>query len=82
MLESPEPVNFEPLIKALTAAMKAETFSDQLAELELHLVAAELNPKPSDFCELLWGLEMLAGIDITKRRWLPVEDRLTPYFQG
>lgn len=82
MLESPEPIDFEPLIKALQAANKASTFREQLAEIELALVAAEMNPKPNDFCELLWALEMLTYFDYTARKWKPVQDQLTPFFQG
>jgi hypothetical protein len=74
MLDSPEPIDFGPLIKALEQANKATTFDGQKAELELALVAVELNPSPNDFCEMLWSLETLAGIDITTRNWTPVED--------
>jgi len=81
MLESPEPINFEPLIKALQTANQKETFQAQLAELELALVSSEMNPKPSEFCELLWAIETLGSIDITKRRWQPVEEPLTGFFK-
>ena len=80
MLESPEPIDFEPLIKALQAANNASTFREQMAEIELALVAAEMNPKPSDFCEFLWALEMLTFFDYKKRNWKPIRDDVKHFF--
>lgn len=80
MLESPEPIDFTPLIKALQTANLADTFQKQLAEIELALVASEMNPKPDTFCELLWAVEVIAGINITERRWKPAADQLEAFF--
>jgi hypothetical protein len=80
MLESPEPIDFTPLIKALQTANLADTFQKQLAEIELALVASEMNPKPDTFCDLLWAIEILGGIDITARRWKPAANQLEGFF--
>lgn len=80
MIDSPEPVDFTPLIEALQAANKATTFQAQLIELELALVKAELNPKANDFCELLWSIEAVSSVDISLRRWQPVEDHFQSFF--
>lgn len=80
MLESPEPIDFTPLIKTLQAANQATSFQEQLAEIELGLVASEMNPKPDTFCDLLWAIEILGGIDITQRRWKPAAESLETFF--
>lgn len=80
MLDSPEPIDFTPLIKALEKAQQAGTFSEQKAELELALVEAELNPKADTYCDLLWSIETIGAIDISKRNWQPAEDHLEIFF--
>jgi len=80
MIDSPEPIDYTPLIEALQAANKAKTFNEQLAEIELALVKAEMNPKANDFCDLLWAIEVIGGVDITLRRWQPVEEHLESFF--
>jgi len=80
MIDSPEPIDYTPLIEALRAANKAQTFNEQLAEIELALVQSEMNPKANDFCELLWAIEVIGSVDITLRRWQPVEDPLESFF--
>ena len=81
MIKSEEPIDFEPLIKALQAANKVDTFSGQLSTIELSLVSAEINPKPHDFCEFLWALEMLTYFDYTARQWKPSNDQLKEFFE-
>jgi hypothetical protein len=80
MIDSPEPIDFQPLIEALQAANTAKTYGEQLAQIELALVTSEMNPKPNNFCELLWAIETIGGIDITLRRWQPVEEPLESFF--
>lgn len=80
MINSPEPIDYAPLIEALQAANTAKTFNEQLAEIELALVKAELNPKPDTFCDLLWAIEAVGSISISSRRWQPVEDHLESFF--
>jgi hypothetical protein len=80
MIDSPEPIDYTPLIEALQAANQAKTFNEQLAEIELALVRAELNPRSNDFCELLWSIETLGSIDITLRKWQPVTEQLGNFF--
>jgi hypothetical protein len=80
MIDSPEPIDYTPLIEALQAANKAQTFNEQLAEIELALVKAEMNPKADTFCELLWAIEVIGSVDITLRRWQPVEEPLESFF--
>ncbi|NBT48212.1 MAG: hypothetical protein EBT07_10450 [Actinobacteria bacterium] len=80
MLEPIEPINFEPLIKALQTANQKETFQEQLAEIEMALIASEMNPKPETFCELLWAIEMLGNIEIRIRKWQPIGESLNGFF--
>jgi len=82
MIDSPEPIDYTPLIEALQAANKAQTFNEQLAEIELALVKSEMNPKADTFCELLWAIEAVGSIDITIRKWQPVEDHLDSFFSS
>jgi hypothetical protein len=82
MIDSPEPIDFSPLIQALQKANLAPTFDQQKAEIELALLGAELHPKSSDFCELLWSLELLASVELTQRRWQPVQGDLAFFFAG
>ena len=80
MIDSPEPIDFQPLIEALQAANSGKTFNEQLAQIELALVSSEMNPKPNTFCDLLWAVEAIGSIDITARRWQPVEEPLESFF--
>lgn len=80
MIDSPEPIDFQPLIQALLAANSGKTFNEQLAQIELALVSSEMNPKPNTFCDLLWAVEAIGSIDITARRWQPVEEPLESFF--
>jgi hypothetical protein len=82
MIDSPEPIDFQPLIEALQAANTGKTYNEQLAQIELALVSSEMNPKPNNFCELLWAIETVGGIDITARRWKPVEEPLESFFSS
>jgi len=77
MIDSPEPIDYTPLIEALRAANKAQTFNEQLAEIELALVKSEMNPKADTFCELLWAIEVIGSVAITLRWWQPADDPLT-----
>lgn len=80
MIDSPEPIDYTPLIEALQAANTAKTFNEQLAQIELALVSSEMNPKADTFCELLWAIETISSVDITLRKWQPVEDHLESFF--
>jgi hypothetical protein len=80
VIDSPEPIDFQPLIEALQAANSGKTFNEQLAQIELALVSSEMNPKPNTFCDLLWAVEAIGSIDITARRWQPVEEPLESFF--
>ncbi|NBW14506.1 MAG: hypothetical protein EBR82_41560 [Caulobacteraceae bacterium] len=80
MLEPLEPINFQPLIKALQTATEKATFQEQIAELEIALVSSELNPKPEEFCDLLWAIELLGNIDIRARKWQPIGESLNDFF--
>lgn len=82
MIDSPEPVDFQPLIEALQAANTGKTFNEQLAQIELALVSSEMNPKADTFCDLLWAIEAVGSIDITLRRWKPVEEHLESFFSS
>jgi hypothetical protein len=82
MIDSPEPIDFQPLIEALQAANSGKTFNEQLAQIELALVSSEMNPKPNTFCDLLWAVEAIGEIDITARRWQPVEEPLESFFSS
>jgi hypothetical protein len=75
-----EAIYLSPLIEALKKASKAASFEEQLAELEIALVEAELHPKPATYCQLLWGIDLVKNIDITKRRWQPLDSSLLPFF--
>jgi hypothetical protein len=80
MLNSPEPIDYTPLIEALQAANTAKTFNEQMAEIEFALVKSELNPKADNFCELIWSIEAVGSISISARRWQPVELNLESFF--
>jgi len=82
MLENPEPLDFTPLINALQKAQGKATFAEQRLEIELAIVAAELNPKANDFCDILWSIEAIGEIDFTSRNWQPAEDHLETFFEG
>lgn len=60
--------DFAPLIAALIEASSnpEATLSEQLASLELSLVAAELNPNPVAKVELYYALKALREIDLNR----------------
>jgi hypothetical protein len=74
-------IDLTPLIKALEAMNQAKTYEAQLAELELILIEAELNPCPADFYNVNQALVLLA--QVTSREVLPWSDdrdELEPFF--
>jgi hypothetical protein len=80
MIDSPEPLDYTPLIEALQAANKMETFNEQLAVIEMAILQTEFHPKADKFCEMLWSIEVMHGIDYSVRRWQPIEDKLNGFF--
>jgi hypothetical protein len=76
--------DFRPLIAALEAASadSSATLSDQLATLELALVAAELNPDSESFIELTYALKALAEIDANARAQARGTAALGVFFEG
>lgn len=80
MLDSPEPIDYEPLILALQQANKMLTFNEQLAVIELAITKAEFHPNPHQFCQLLWAIEVMHGVDYSTRRWHPVKENLEDFF--
>jgi len=79
-MSNTEPIDLTALIEALKKVNRAETYEDQLTELEIALVEAELNPKPSKYVSMIWGIDLVKQIDITKRRWQPLELDLSAFF--
>ena len=79
-MSNTEPIDLTALIEALQKVNRAETYEDQLTELEIALVEAELNPKPSKYTQMIWGIDLVKQIDITKRRWQPLELDLSGFF--
>ena len=79
-MTSTEPIDLTQLIEALTKANKAESFEAQLAQLEMSLIEAELHPKPTNYCQLLWGIDLVKQIDIAQRKWQPLENEFEDYF--
>lgn len=61
--------DLKPLIALLEAASASTNASEQLATIELGLVAAELNAEEYDFVELMTGLKLLKELDLTGRAW-------------
>jgi hypothetical protein len=57
--------DFGPLIKALqlASADPAATLGEQLAQVELSLVSAQINPDPYNALELRYALQALREID-------------------
>ena len=57
--------DFRPLIAALEAASADPfaTLQEQLAQIELELVSAQLNPDPIEAVELSYALRALREID-------------------
>jgi hypothetical protein len=70
---NPDPIDFTPLINALQKAQGKATFGEQRLQIELAIVASEMNPEPDTFCDLLWAIEAIGEIDFTTRVWKPVE---------
>ena len=70
---NPEPIDFSPLIKALQNAQGKATFGEQRLQIEMAIVATEMNPEPDNFCDLLWAIEAIGEIDFTSRTWEPAE---------
>jgi len=75
-----EPIDLTALIEALKKVNRAESYEDQLTELEIALVEAELNPKPSKYVSMIWGVDLVKQVDITKRRWQPLDMDLSAFF--
>ena len=57
--------DFRPLIKALELAMEDEgsCLREQLGQIELSLVSAQINPNPIAAVELRYALQVLREID-------------------
>lgn len=76
------PVDLRPLAKALLAIIELDPDSKeaQAFELELALTAAEINPNPIEFCDLINSLIMISEID-TANAWHDQTDyALAPFF--
>lgn len=61
--------DLKPLIALLEKASASTNAGEQLATIELGLVAAELSAEEYEFVELLTGLKLLAGLNLTGRAW-------------
>lgn len=61
--------DLKPLIDLLTKASASTNASEQLATIELGLVAAELTGECYEFVELMTGLKLVSEIDTTGRVW-------------
>ena len=61
--------DLRPLIDLLEKASASTNASEQLATIELGLVAAELTGECYDFVELMTGLKLLSEIDTAGRVW-------------
>lgn len=74
--------DFRPLIEALQTLTREPGFSleEQLAELELVLVSAELNPNPIAITELNYSLKILKEFAIISRYHAEVPADLAPFF--
>lgn len=71
---------FTELIKLLSAIQNLETEAEQLAAIELRLVAAELNPNCIDFEHLTRALEVLAKINPRAYEWTENTKDLEQFF--
>jgi hypothetical protein len=71
---------FTELIKLLSAIQNLETEAEQLAAIELRLVAAELNPNCIDFEHLTRALEVLAKINPRSYEWTENTKDLEKFF--
>jgi hypothetical protein len=76
--------NFQPLIAALedAGADPRATLSEQLARLELFLVAAELDPNVIPAVEIFWALKALRTINLKGRSESTGTEDLAPFFQA
>jgi len=76
--------DFRPLIAALEAASAdpQSTLSDQLLQIELSLVSAQLNPDPVEAVELGYALKALREIDPSGITTARGTADLAPFFEG
>lgn len=76
--------DFGPLIAALQAASTDPfaTLSEQLANIELSLVSAQLNPNPIPAVELAYSLRVLAEIETQGINPARGTAALAPWFEG
>lgn len=76
--------DFGPLIAALTAASADPyaTLEEQLANIELSLVSAQLNPNPIQAVELAYSLKALNEINTQGLNPAQGTADLAPFFEG
>jgi hypothetical protein len=76
--------DFEPLIELLQNLQAANyrTRSEQLAHIERHLTAVEINPTPFDYVALKHAAGTASAISemFDSHRWLPGRADLLPLF--
>jgi hypothetical protein len=61
--------DLKPLIALLEKASASTNASEQLATIELGLVAAELSPECYEFVELLTGIKLISELNTAGRVW-------------
>jgi hypothetical protein len=71
---------FTELIKLLSAIQNLDTEAEQLAAIELRLVAAQLNPNCIDFEHLTRALEVLQKINTRAYEWTEDTKDLEQFF--
>lgn len=76
--------DFEPLIRLLQDVQAANyrTRSEQLAHVEMHLTAVEINPTPFDYVALKHAAGTASAISemFDSHQWLPGRADLLPLF--
>ena len=71
--------DLKPLIALLEQASASTNASEQLATIELGLVAAELTGECYDFVELMAGLKLVSEINTAGREWnKPLAELVNP----